>query len=115
MCEFVAAMASAGASAAQLLISSGILAKLRIPFQDFVRNAQLTPAEQRTKWDDEGADADDGFPSLPAMEAVLDALEVRDLPHHAQAYARTACNSSRALLGSVSLRAYWLETKAGAV
>lgn len=70
-------MASAGSSGAQLLFSNGILSKLSIPLEDYVRSAQLRPIEQSTDWDDEGADADDSFPSLPAMEAVLDALEVR--------------------------------------
>ena len=81
VCEFVAAMASAGSSGAQLLISSGIFSKLSVPLGDFVRSAQLTPAEQSSDWDDEDADADDSFPSLPAMEAVLDALEVREAIH----------------------------------
>ena len=77
-------MASAGCSGAQLLISNGILSKLSIPLEDFVRSAQLAPAEQGTDWDDT-------FPSLPAMEAVLDALEVRDVLH-AEAFAGHMCS-----------------------
>ena len=76
VCEFVAALASAGSAGAQLLISNAILSKLRIPLQDFFDNAHRMPAKQHTDWDDDCADADDSFPSLPALEAVLDALEV---------------------------------------
>ena len=88
VCEFVAALGSADAPAAQLLISSGMLSKLRIPLGDFV-NARLTPAEQRTEWDEEDAHVDDSFPSMPAMEAVLDALEVRE-NHHTKVSAQQA-------------------------
>ena len=84
-------MASAECSGAQLLISNGILSKLSIPLEDFVRSAQLAPAEQGTDWDDEAAGTDDTFPSLPAMEAVLDALEVRDVLH-AEPFARHMCS-----------------------
>ena len=81
VCEFVAAMASAGSAGAQLLISNGTLSSLRIPLQDFVNYAQRTPAEEPTDWDNEAAGADESFPSLPAVEAVLDGLEVRESPH----------------------------------
>ena len=65
-----------------------MLSKLGIPLGDFV-NARLTQAEQRTEWNEEGAHMDDSFPSMAAMEAVLDALEVRE-KHYTQVSARQA-------------------------
>ena len=78
VCEFMAALASAGPSGAQVLISHGILDDLRSPMRGYLNSVQPASSGQASDWDDveEVVDADDKFPSLPAMEAVLDFLEV---------------------------------------
>lgn len=74
----MAALASAGPSGAQVLISHGILDELRSPLREYLNSMQPASSGQASDWDDEEevVDACGSFPSLPAIEAVLDFLEV---------------------------------------
>ena len=78
-CQLIAAIVSAPSSGIQLLLSCDLLGKLNIPLEDYRCNATASCPRQASEWDD-AEDSCDSYPSLPAVEAVLDALEVRRSP-----------------------------------
>ena len=74
-CQLIAAIVSAASSGIQLLLGCNLLGKIKIPLEDYICNAMASCPQQASEWDD-AEDACDSYPSLPAVEAVLDALEV---------------------------------------
>ena len=80
-CQLIAAVVSASSSGIQLLLGCDLLGKIKIPLEDYMRNAMASCPQQASEWDD-AEDACDCYPSLPAVEAVLDALEVRSAPQN---------------------------------
>ena len=75
-CQLITAIVSASSSGIQLLLGRDLLGKLKIPLEDYRCNAMASCPQQASEWDD-AEDGCDSYPSLPAVEAVLDALEVK--------------------------------------
>ena len=80
-CQLIAAIVSAASSGIQLLLGRDLLGKLKIPLEDYRCNAMASCPQQASEWDD-AEDGCDSYPSLPAIEAVLDALEVECAPQN---------------------------------